>query len=84
MNRAPEVLPQGLLCAGLYSSASTWMFNLAAGILTIGGRWDVKTLYPDEMDEAAAQAMRGTAFVLAKSHSPRPSLRNLIDPARPT
>ena len=58
------------------------MFNLAAGILKIGGRTDVKTIYLDEMDEAAAQGLGGAAFVLAKSHSPRPSLRSLIDPAR--
>ena len=75
-------LPEGLLCAGLYSSASTWKFNLAAGILKIGGRTDVKPIYLDEMNEAAAQAIGANAFILAKSHSPRPSLRSLIDLGR--
>ena len=58
------------------------MLNLAAGILKIGGRTGVKTVYLDEMNETASQEFRGAEFILAKSHSPRPSLRSLIDPAR--
>lgn len=58
------------------------MFNLAAGILKIDGRTGIKAIYLDEADEAAANAVRGAGFMLAKSHSPRPSLRNLIDPGR--
>ena len=49
---------RGLLCAGLYSSASTWMLNLVAQILKTGGRAGVKTIYLDEMVEAAASGDR--------------------------
>jgi hypothetical protein len=78
---APPRDVRGLLCAGLYSSASTWMLNLAAQILKIGGRAGVKTIYLDEMDEAAERAIRGVPFILAKSHSPGASVRSLIDGA---
>lgn len=79
------VLPRdmrSLLCAGLYSSASTWMLNLAAQILKTDGRASVKTIYLDEMDEPAARAIGGAAFLLIKSHSPGASLRKLIDRQR--
>jgi len=73
---------RGLLCAGLYSSASTWMLNLASQILKAGGYAGVKTIYLDEMDEAAQRAIAGATFMLAKSHSPGASVRNLIDRQR--
>ena len=50
------------MSAGLYSSASTWMFNLVAQIIVIGNRANVKTVYMDEVDEAAADALREASF----------------------
>lgn len=70
---------RGLVSAGLYSSASTWMFNLVAQIIRIGNRANVKTVYMDEVDEAAADALREASFFVAKSHMPGPSLRALLD-----
>ena len=53
---------RGLVSAGLYSSASTWMFNLVAQIIRIGNRAEVKTVYMDEVDEAAAERFAGRRF----------------------
>ena len=69
---------RGLVSAGLYSSVSTWMFNLVAQIIIIGNRANVKTVYMDEVDEAAADALREASFFVAKSHMPGPSLRALV------
>ncbi|HXQ40390.1 MAG TPA: hypothetical protein VN821_03920 [Candidatus Udaeobacter sp.] len=76
------VLPpgaRGFLAAGLYSSASTWMFNLVAQILIVGGRRDLKTLYMDKLDGAAADVIRNAPCFLAKSHIPSPALGPLLE-----
>jgi len=76
------VLPpgaRGFLAAGLYSSASTWMFNLVAQILKAGGWRDLKTLYMDKLDDAAVDAIRNAPCFLAKSHIPGPALGPLLE-----
>ena len=68
-----------VLCAGLYSSASTWMFNLVRLLLKRQQPAGLKSLYMDEFNEAAERQIDGAALVLAKSHIPGASLKAMLE-----
>jgi glycosyltransferase involved in cell wall biosynthesis len=68
---------RGLLCAGLYSSGSTWMFNLAVGMMKSGGRSAIATVYADEYGGDAEFFAKDSAVVF-KSHRPGRSFRDRL------
>ena len=66
-----------VLCAGLPRSASTWAFNVAAGLAEADNRWSqVTRLYSDDgLDDAAGTRMAEPGLVLIKTHAPSAMLR---------
>ena len=66
-----------VLCAGLPRSASTWAFNVAAGLAEADSRWSqVTRLYSDDgLDDAAGTRMAEPGLVLIKTHAPSAMLR---------
>lgn len=67
-----------VLCAGLYSSASTWMFNLLRLLLKQQEQAGLRALYLDELGKAAEWEIKGATTLLAKSHMPGPSLAAML------
>jgi hypothetical protein len=68
---------RGLLCAGLYSSGSTWLFNLAVGMMKSGGGSPIATVYADEYG-ADAEFFAKDSLVVFKSHRPGRSFRDRL------
>jgi glycosyltransferase involved in cell wall biosynthesis len=69
---------RGLLCAGLYSSGSTWLFNLAVGMMKSGGGPPIAAVYADEYGADAAFFAEDAAVVF-KSHRPGRSFRDRLE-----
>lgn len=66
--------PPGLvLCAGLKSSASTWLFNAVIGLLRAEGR-RVAAFYADDIGDFPAGAERADTIVV-KTHIPSQALQ---------
>jgi hypothetical protein len=75
-------VPRGVGCVGLYSSASTWAFNVTASLLRLADGGGVVPFYGDDIDEIALRKIeRSNSFVL-KSHLPGPSVRALCEIGR--
>ena len=62
---------------GLYSSGSTWLFNLAVGIMKSGGGPPIASVYADEYGADAA-FFAEDAVVVFKSHRPGRSFRDRL------
>lgn len=66
--------PPGLvLCAGLKSSASTWLYNAVIGLLRADGR-RVAAFYADDIADFPRGAERADTIVV-KTHIPSPALQ---------
>ena len=67
----------GVLCAGLYSSASTWAFNVIADLLRGSGRARLITIYADDLSNNVAKFIEPSECFVIKSHMPGASIRAL-------
>lgn len=68
--------PQAVLCAGLYSSGSTWIFNVVIALAKAAGR-KVVGVFADEVDQLVHVRHADDLLTVIKTHSPGPGLRVL-------
>lgn len=64
----------GAVCAGLYSSASTWAFNITAELLRDHREGRLATIYADNLDDRATEAIKASDCFVVKSHMPDASI----------
>jgi hypothetical protein len=69
--------PQGVICAGLFGSASTWTFNVATEILRRRKGCRLVSLYADSLDDAARKAVDLADCFVLKTHVPDRSVSDL-------
>lgn len=78
--RAPrrrlEAGPRIVLCAGLKSSGSTWLFNVVIALFKAAGRRNVSAFYADDFGMFPPEAERASVLIV-KCHEPSSSLRFL-------
>lgn len=72
----PKARPRIVLCAGLKSSGSTWLFNVVMELFKAAGRRDVAAFYADNFKMFPPEAEKAGVLIV-KCHEPSHSLRFL-------
>ncbi len=69
---------KGVLCAGLFSSGSTWVFNVARQLLRLDtGSSRIVSIYADAISDAQEADIAEADVLVIKSHQPSATLRAL-------